>query len=203
MSPRKRKAKKPKAFSPIPSGFHTVTPYLTLNNAAEALDFYKRAFGAKELARETVPDGKILHARIKIGDSTIMLSDEFPGSDTKSPASLGTTTGTLHIYSKNVDKLWQQAVSAGAKVSMPLENQFWGERYGKLSDPYGHNWSLSMQIKMTRKKWKPSGKRQWPCSLKEIIPAKRIRCLMMETGGIRPEPIHAGAGANQHLSDLA
>lgn len=113
------------------------------------MDFYKKAFGARELARETMPDGKILHGRIRIGNSIIMISDEFPGSSTKSPASIGSTTGTLHIYSTNVDKLWEQAVAAGAKIIMPLDNQFWGERYGQLADPFGHQWSLSMQIKMS------------------------------------------------------
>jgi len=151
MPAKKSKTKKIQSVSPIPSGFKTVTPYLALDRGAEAIEFYKKAFGAKELAREATPDGKIIDARIRIGDSIIMLSDEFPGSDTKSPASLGSTTGTLHIYSKNVDKLWQQAVSAGAKVTMPLDNQFWGERYGKLADPFGHSWSLSMQVKMDPK----------------------------------------------------
>ena len=96
-----------------------------------------------------MPDGKILHARIKIGDSIVMISDEFPESYAKSPASLGSTTGTLHIYSGNVDKMWKLAVAAGARVIMPLDNQFWGERYGQLTDPFGHQWSLSMQVKMS------------------------------------------------------
>ena len=128
-----------------------MTPYLIVQGGADAVEFYKKAFGAKELTRETMPDGKILHARIRIGDSIVMISDEFPGSCTKSPISLGSTTGTLHIYSKNVDKAWEQAIAAGAKIVMPLDNQFWGERYGQLSDPFGHQWSLSMQIKMTPK----------------------------------------------------
>ena len=97
-----------------------------------------------------MPDGKILNAQIKIGDSIVMLSDEFPGSDTKSPSSLGTSTVSLHIYTKDVDKLWQRAVSAGAKITMPLDNQFWGERYGQLADPFGHRWTLSQRIKMSR-----------------------------------------------------
>ncbi len=101
-----------------------------------------------------MPDGKILHARIKIGDSIVMISDEFPGPSTKSPASLGSTTGTLHIYAGNVDKMWEQAVAAGARVIMPLDNQFWGERYGQLADPFGHQWSLSMQVKMSAKEMK-------------------------------------------------
>lgn len=151
MLSKTKQTKKPKAAKtkPVPHGFHTVTPYLTLKGAAEAIEFYKNAFGAKELTRETMPDGKVLHARVRIGDTIIMISDEFPNSDTKSPTSLGGTTGTLHIYSRNVDSLWQQAVSAGAKAVMPLEDQFWGERFGQLVDPFGHRWSLSMRIKMS------------------------------------------------------
>ena len=116
-SKRKVAAKtKPKQVKPIPSGFRTVTPYLVLNDANGAIEFYKKAFGAKELTRNPTPDGKILNAQIKIGDSIVMLSDEFPfpGSTIKSPSSLGASTFTMHIYSKNVDKLWEQAVAAGA-----------------------------------------------------------------------------------------
>ena len=104
----------------------------------------------QELFRETIPDGnKILHARMKIGDSIVRLSDEFPGSIQKSPVSLGSTTVTLHIYTEDVDGLWQQAIQAGAKVVLPLDNQFWGERYGMLVDPFGHQWSMSMVVKMS------------------------------------------------------
>jgi PhnB protein len=144
----KKSAKSNKA--PIPPGFRTVTPYLAINGAAAAIDWYKRAFSAKELARQTVPDGKIMHARIRIGDSIVMLSDALAGG-TQSPDVLGNSPVTLHIYSTNVDKLWQQAVDAGAKVTMPMDNQFWGERYGQLTDPYGHHWSLSRQVSMSKK----------------------------------------------------
>ncbi len=146
---KSRRKSKSKPSSPIPRGFGTVTPYLTIAGGAQAIDFYKKAFGAKELSRSSTPDGKILNANIKIGDSIVMLSDEFPGSDAKSPASLGSSTVTLHIYTKDVDRLWQRALSAGAKVRMPLDNQFWGERYGQLADPFGHRWSLSQRIKMS------------------------------------------------------
>ncbi len=149
----KSKPKKPKV-NPIPKGFGTVTPYLTINGAAEALEWYKKAFNAKELNRETVPGGKIMHARIRIGDSIVMINDYFPGGSTKDPNTLGSTPVTLHVYTKNVDKLWQQAVDAGAKVNMPLDNQFWGERYGQLRDPFGHNWSLSQVIAMSSKEKK-------------------------------------------------
>ena len=151
---KKSKPKKVKKVAPIPRGFHTVTPYLTQDRAAEALEWYKKAFGAKELSRQEIPGGKIMHAQIRIGDSIIMMSDAMPGAPTRSPESLGNTTTTMHVYSKNVDKLWQQAVDAGATVNMPLDNQFWGERYGQLKDPFGHNWSLSQVILMSKQEMK-------------------------------------------------
>src|SRR3989442_13818014 len=135
--------------SAVPRGMHTVTPYLVIGGAAKAIEFYKKAFGAKEVSRQPMPDGTLMHAMIQIGDSMIMMSDEFPGGDSKSPTSAGATTANLHIYSKDVDKLWNQAVSAGAKPTLPLDNQFWGERYGKLQDPFGHIWSVSMVVKMS------------------------------------------------------
>lgn len=144
-----RKARAARKLSPIPPGMRAVTPYLAIAGAAQALEFYKKAFGAKELSRQPLPDGKLMHAAMKIGDSVIMMADEFPGGNLRSPASVGTTTFMLHIYTKDVDKLWAQAVSAGAKVAMPLENMFWGERYGQLVDPFGHLWTLSMRIPMS------------------------------------------------------
>jgi len=149
---KKAKTKKPAKSqkAPIPPGFRTITPYLAINGAAAAIDWYKKAFNAKELARQAVPDGKLMHARIRIGDSIVMLSDTFPGG-TQSPDALGNSPVTLHIYINNVDKLWQQAVNAGAKITMPLDNTFWGERYGQLTDPYGHHWSISQQVNMTKK----------------------------------------------------
>jgi len=103
----------------------------------------------KKLGVIVSPDGKILHARLKIGDSVLIMSDQFPGN-TASPTSTGSSTVTIHFYSKNVDNLWERAVGAGAKIVMPIDNQFWGERYGQLLDPFGHSWSLSMQVRMTR-----------------------------------------------------
>ncbi|MDA4130774.1 MAG: VOC family protein [Thaumarchaeota archaeon] len=141
--------KKPKAVSAIPKGYHTVTPYLVVSNGSGAIEFYKKAFGAKEVQTHKTPDGKILNAQLKIGDSMVMLSDEFPGADTRSPLSLGTSTVTLHIYTEDVDKLWNRATTAGALIMMPLNNQFWGERYGQLADPFGHRWSLSQQVRMS------------------------------------------------------
>jgi PhnB protein len=139
-------------IKPIPAGEHSVSPFLTVNDGSKAIEFYKKAFNAEEIFREIMsPDRKkILHARLRIGDSIVRLSDEFPGSSNRSPVSLGgVTTVTLHIHTENVDALWQQAIQAGAKVIMPLENQFWGERYGMLSDPFEHHWSMSMTIKMS------------------------------------------------------
>lgn len=128
----------------VPDGYHTVTPYLTIRGAAQALDFYKRAFGAEELCRMPGPDGKsIMHAEIKIGDSVIFLSDEFPDMGSRSPQSLGGTTGYLHIYVEDVDAAFKQAVTAGAQVQMPVADMFWGDRFGKLADPFGHEWGLS------------------------------------------------------------
>jgi PhnB protein len=137
--------------NPIPPGFRTVTPYLAVNGGVNAIEFYTRAFGAKEIprTRQQTPDGKIIHARLKIGDSLVMLSDHFGSDD--GTASEGTSPVMLHIYSKDVDKLWKAATSAGAKVIMPLDNQFWGERYGQLVDPFGHRWSVSMRVKMSKK----------------------------------------------------
>jgi len=131
------------SVKPIPDGYRTVTPYLVVSSAAAAIDFYKRAFGAKEIARMDGPQGKIAHAEIKIGDSMIMLSDEMPGSDTKTPQSIGGTSVGIFLYLENVDKTFNQAVSAGAKAIMPPKDMFWGDRFGKLTDPYGHSWALA------------------------------------------------------------
>jgi len=132
-----------KGVDPIPEGFHTVTPYLALNGASEAIGWYARAFGAVELERRLGPGGLTLHARLKIGDSLLMLSDIFPGSPHRSALDLGTSPVTLHLYAEDVNALWERAVAAGAKVLFPLADQFWGERYGQLVDPFGHHWSLA------------------------------------------------------------
>jgi PhnB protein len=126
----------------IPKGFHTVTPYLIVTDGARAIDFYKRAFGAQELLRLDGPDGKVAHAELKIGDSIIMLSEEMPGH-TRSPQSLGGTAVDIMLYVKDVDQAFNQAVAAGAKITMPLSDMFWGDRYGQVTDPFGHSWSLA------------------------------------------------------------
>jgi PhnB protein len=128
---------------PIPEGHHTITPYLVVNNGVQAIDFYKRAFGAQEIARMEGPPGKIGHAELKIGDSMLMLSDEMPGGNSRSPISLGGTPVSIFLYVKDVDTVFNQAVAAGAKVVMPLADMFWGDRYGVVNDPFGHTWSLA------------------------------------------------------------
>ena len=127
----------------IPQGFHTATPYLTVTDGARAIDFYKRAFGAEERFRMDAPDGKIGHAELKIGDSIIMLSDEMPQGCCRSPQALGGTAVNIFLYLKDVDRVFQQAVAAGAKVAMPVSDMFWGDRFGQVTDPFGHSWSLA------------------------------------------------------------
>jgi PhnB protein len=132
------------AKKPIPEGFHSVTPGLVVRGAAQAIDFYKKALGAEELVRMPGPDNTIMHAEIKIGDSIIFISDEAPGRGvTKSPQTLGGCTGTLNIYVPNVDQVFKQAVAAGGKETMPVADQFWGDRYGTFTDPFGHSWGLA------------------------------------------------------------
>lgn len=128
---------------PIPRGYHTATPYLTLDDCARAIDFYKRAFGAQEIMRMDTPHGKIGHAELKIGDSAIMLTDEMPGCESRSPKSLGGTTGSIFLYVTDVDAAYKRAVDAGAKADMPPADMFWGDRFGKLTDPFGHSWSMA------------------------------------------------------------
>jgi len=133
----------PSQARPVPEGYHTVTPYIVVNDAARAIDFYKKAFDATELNRMQGPQGKIGHAELRIGDSVIMLSDELPGSDCRAPQSLGGTTANIFLYVKDVDHSYQKAVSAGAKSTTPVADMFWGDRYGRLTDPFGHSWSLA------------------------------------------------------------
>jgi PhnB protein len=127
----------------IPKGYHTLTPYLTVRDAARAIEFYKQAFGAVEKGVMPGPDGKIMHAELVIGDSIFMLADEFPQFGSMSPLSTGGAGMGLHIYVEDVDSAFDRAVQAGAKVDMPVSDMFWGDRYGKLSDPFGHKWSIA------------------------------------------------------------
>lgn len=131
---------------PIPKGMHAVTPSLVIRGAADAIEFYKKAFGAKEKGRMAMPDGRIMHAEIVIGDSRIMMADEMPEMGSKSPLALGGTPSSLLIYTRNVDALVAQAANAGAKVTMPPADMFWGDRYAKLQDPFGHEWEVATHI---------------------------------------------------------
>jgi PhnB protein len=132
---------------PVPEGYHTVIPYVVVEGGNAAIEFYKRAFGATERFRMGGPDGKVSHAEIEIGDSVVMLSDAFPERGVKAPAK-GDTGGSfgIFLYIPDVDSVFKKAVEAGATVTMPLENQFWGDRYGKLRDPFGHNWHLATHV---------------------------------------------------------
>jgi len=131
------------AVTPIPEGYHSVTPYLIIEGAGEAIAFYAKAFGAKELFRFPTPDGKIGHAEIKIGDSPIMLADAYPAMGYNSPKSLGGSPVSLMIYVENVDTVFNQAVQAGATVKEALTDKFYGDRSGSLIDPFGHVWHVS------------------------------------------------------------
>jgi PhnB protein len=135
------------AVKPIPEGYHTLTPYLTVRDAVRAIEFYKQAFGAQERGVMKGPDGKVMHAELKIGDSIIMLGDEFPEYGALSPQSTGGAGLGLHIYVDGVDAAFDRAVKAGARVDMPVSDQFWGDRYGKLTDPFGHKWSIATHTK--------------------------------------------------------
>jgi PhnB protein len=128
----------------IPEGYHSITPYIIVNDAANAIDFYKHAFGAIEIYRHHSPDGKsVINAELKIGDSIILLSDEFPLGKCRSPKSIGGSAVTIHLYTEDIDRIFNQAISAGATVIMPVMDMFWGDRYGQLIDPYGHIWSIA------------------------------------------------------------
>jgi PhnB protein len=135
------------SVKPVPDGYHTITPHLTVRDAARAVEFYKEAFGATERGAMKGPDGKIMHAELMIGDSIIMLADEFPEFGGLSPLSTGGSSTSLHIYLDGVDAAFDRAVKAGAEVEMPVTDQFWGDRYGTLKDPFGHKWSIATHTK--------------------------------------------------------
>lgn len=132
---------------PIPEGMHTVTPHLVCAGAADAIEFYKKAFGATELMRVPGPQGRLMHAHVRIGDSSVMLVDEFPEWGSFGPKSLKGSSVTIHLYVENADASFERALAAGATVRMPLENTFWGDRYGVVTDPFGHNWSIATHIR--------------------------------------------------------
>jgi PhnB protein len=131
---------------PIPEGYHTLTPYLAVDDAALAIDFYKRAFGAKGRVRMDAPGGKIGHAELEIGDSQVMLADPFPQASTRPPKELGGTSASVFMYVEDVDEVVSQAVEAGATVTMEVADQFWGDRFGTVTDPFGHVWSIATHV---------------------------------------------------------
>ncbi len=133
--------------NPVPNGMHTVTPHLVCAGAAEAIEFYKQAFDAQEAMRIPGPGGKLMHACIRIGDSAVMLIDENPDWGIVGPKSLKGSPVTIHLFVEDVDAIVERAVAAGAKVTMPVEDMFWGDRYGKLEDPFGHHWSVATHLR--------------------------------------------------------
>jgi PhnB protein len=136
----------PSSVKPIPEGYHTLTPYLIIQGAAQAIDFYKRAFGAVEMLRMPGPDGKIGHAEIRIAESVIMLADEHPEMGARSPKTLGGSPILLHLYVPDVDRVFAQAIAAGGKVTRPVANQFYGDRSGGLEDPFGFTWFVATHV---------------------------------------------------------
>ena len=142
-------ARKSRAPSARPPGLATVTPHLAVDGAVKAIEFYKTAFGAREEIRETTPEGRIMHCRLRIGNSAVMLVDRFEDAEMVPPAAIQHPAIALHLYLPDIDTVWSRAVAAGARVVMPLDDMFWGERYGQLRDPFGNLWSISMRIPMS------------------------------------------------------
>ena len=135
------------SVNPIPEGMHTVTPHLVCAGAGAAIDFYKKAFGATETSRMPGPGGKLMHASIRIGDSAVMLVDEMPEWGSLGPKALKGSPVVIHLYVDDVDAFTARAVAAGAKVTMPVADMFWGDRYGQLEDPFGHRWSVATHVR--------------------------------------------------------
>jgi PhnB protein len=136
-------ASRKKAVKAIPAGYTSVTPYLIINGAGRAIDFYKRAFGATEMVRMPMPDGRVGHAELKIGNAVVMMADEFPERGHKSPSTLGGTSGSILLYVPDVDSMFAQAIRAGAREVMPVIDQFYGDRSGFIEDPFGHQWTIA------------------------------------------------------------
>jgi PhnB protein len=134
------------AVKPIPEGYTTPVPYLVVDDAEAAIEYYKKAFGAKERTRMAMPDGKIGHAELEIGQSIIMLSDPFPQASTRPPKELGGTTASIFLFSEDVDAVVKRAVDAGATVTMEVADQFWGDRFGSITDPFGHSWGIATHV---------------------------------------------------------
>ena len=153
----------------IPKGFHTVTPGLTIKGADEAIAFYKKAFGAEELVVMRGPDGRsVMHAELRIGDSIVFLADESPDMGYRSPASIGATATSLHLYVTDVDAAFKRAVDAGAKVEMPVADMFWGDRYGKVVDPFGHRWGIGTQKQVLNEQEMAAGAKKFFAEMEKM-----------------------------------
>jgi PhnB protein len=146
-TPKKSPSKSKPAVKPVPDGMHTVTPHLVCAGAAQAIAFYKKAFGAVELLRVPHSGGRLLHASVRIGDSVVMLTDEFPQMGALGPKARNGTSVTIHLFVADADAAFARAVKAGAKTLMPLADMFWGDRYGLVEDPFGHNWSIATHLR--------------------------------------------------------
>jgi PhnB protein len=134
------------AVKPIPEGYTSITPYLTVDDGKEAIEFYKRAFGASERGLMTAPDGRIVHAELQIADAVVMLSDSFPQFEARTPKELGGTTVAIFLFVEDVDSVVQDAADAGATITMEPEDQFWGDRLGRVTDPFGHVWLIATRV---------------------------------------------------------
>ena len=156
-----------------PAGYHTVTPALVVRDAAAAIAFYERAFGARDLGRFLGPDGKVAHAELQIGDSRVMLGEENPAWGSRSPLSTNGVPASLHLYVDDADAAVARAVEAGAKVKQPLEDAFWGDRYGKVTDPFGHEWGLAHRVRdMTPEEMQQAGE-AWMAQFAERASAQQ------------------------------
>jgi PhnB protein len=157
----RKPARAARKVTPVPAQYGSITAGLTVRRAAEAIEFYRRAFGAKELSRMSGPDGKILHAEIRIGDRVVFLSDESPEMGATSPQTLGGTTVGLMHYVRDVDAAYAKAVAAGARATMPPADMFWGDRFGELVDPYGHRWALATRKAILTPRQMRKGMEEW------------------------------------------
>lgn len=131
----------------IPAGFHTITPHIVVRDAPQAAEWYARALGAHEHHRVPLPGGKLMSVELRFGDSAVMLADEFPEAGVVSPLAFGGTAVVLHLFTEDVDTLWQRAIAAGAEMVHPLQDQFWGDRQGQIVDPFGHKWNLAQHVR--------------------------------------------------------
>jgi PhnB protein len=160
----------PEKVQPIPAGYHSISPALTCKNAAAALDFYKEAFGATEINRMPGPGGMIMHAELRIGDSVIFVSDEFPGMSA-APTPGATPSAYLFLYTEDVDTTFSRAVAAGATVTMPVTDMFWGDRYGKVTDPFGHSWGVATHVEDVSPEEMTRRSAEWTASMSKAAAA--------------------------------